>query len=148
MKRILIFLAAGLLLSACGPTGQVLYYWGGGLDNTTEYERRAYRLSARQTPESTCEMLLMYEKLVTHPGGLRQVPPPGICAEYAWLLAQPETAAIFAEHASARQKAAFAFTDYGTGVLERSRELFEMEMHYYPESMVFIKPLAERLFRQ
>ena len=81
MKRILIFLAAGLLLSACGPTGQVLYYWGGGLDNTTEYERRAYRLSARQTPESTCEMLLMYEKLVTHPGGLRQVPPPGICAE-------------------------------------------------------------------
>ena len=40
------------------------------------------------------------------------------------------------------------FTDYGTGFLERSRELFEMEMHYYPESMVFIKPLAERLFRQ
>ena len=148
MRRFVILLAVGLLLSACGPTAQILYDWGGESDGVTQYERLAYRSSAKQSPESMCAMLVMYENMVTHPGGLRQVPPPGICAEYAWLLAQPETAAIFAEHASARQKAAFAFTDYGTGFLERSRELFEMEMHYYPESMVFIKPLAERLFRQ
>ena len=65
----------------------------------------------------------------------------------SWLLAQPETAAIFAEHATARQKAVYDFTDYGSGFLARSRELFEREMQYYPESILFIKPLAERLFK-
>lgn len=142
-----VLLAAGLLLSACGPTAQILYYWGGESDGTTEYERYAYRASAKQSPESLCAMLLMYEKLVSNPGGSRQVPPPGICAEYAWLLVQPETAETFAGHASSRQRAAYGFSDYAAGFRERSRELFEMEMHYYPESIVFIKPLAERLFK-
>ena len=146
LKLIPLVLAA-LLLSACGPTAQILYYWGGESDGTTEYERYAYRSTSRQSPESTCEMLLMYERLVSNPGGFRQVPPPGICAEYAWLLAQPETAVTFAEHASSRQKATYAFSDYDAGFRERSRELFEMEMRYYPESIVFLKPLAERLFR-
>ena len=145
IRRIILVLAAGLLLSACGPTAQVLYYWGGESNGTTEYERYAYRSSAKQTPETTCAMLLMYERLVSNPGGLRKVPPPGICAEYAWLLAQPETAATFAEHASSRQKAALGFAT--AAFLDRSRELFEMEMRYYPESITFIKPLAARLFK-
>ena len=140
-------LVVGLLLTACGPTAEVLYYWGGTHNGVTEYERYAYRSASKQSPESTCAMLMMYESLVNHPGGLRQLPPPGICAEYAWLLAQPETAAIFAEHATARQKAVYDFTDYGSGFLARSRELFEREMQYYPESILFIKPLAERLFK-
>lgn len=142
-----VLLSAGLLLSACGPATGVLYDWGNVSHGATAYERHAYRASAKQSPESMCAMLLVYEKLVSNPGGRRQVPPPGICAEYAWLLAQPETAAVFAEHASARQKAVYGFTDYGAGFRERSREIFEMEMHYYPESVVFIRPLAERLFK-
>ena len=145
MRRSVILLAVGLLLSACGPTAQILYDWGGESDGVTQYERLAYRSSAKQSPESMCAMLVMYENLVTHPGGLRQVPPPGICAEYDWLLAQPETAAVFAEHATSRQKAALGFAT--AAFLERSRELFEMEMRYYPESITFIKPLAERLFK-
>ena len=145
--RLIMILTVGLLLSACGPTAQVLYNSGGEPDGVTKYERLAYRSSAVQSPESLCAMLVMYEALVNHPGGLRQVPPPGICSEYAWLLAQPETAATFAAHATARQKAAFGFTDYSGGFRERSRELFELEMRYYPESIAFIKPLAERLFK-
>ena len=145
MRRSVILLAVGLLLSACGPTAQILYDWDGESDGVTQYERLAYRSSAKQSPESMCAMLVMYENLVTHPGGLRQVPPPGICAEYAWLLAQPETAAVFAEHATSRQKAALGFAT--AAFLERSRELFEMEMRYYPESITFIKPLAARLFK-
>ena len=147
LRLVPVILAAGLLLSACGPTAEVLYYWGGSHEGVSDYERYAYRSTARETPESLCALLLRYEKLVSNPGGLRQVPPPGICAEYAWLLVQPETAVTFAEHASDRQKAAYGFTDYGAGFRERSRELFEMEMRYYPESIVFIKPLAERLFK-
>ena len=88
MRRILplVVLAAGLLLTACGPTAQILYNWGGEYDGVTEYERLAYRSSATESPESLCSMLVMYERLVNNPGGWRQVPPPGICAEYAWLL--------------------------------------------------------------
>jgi len=149
MKRrlTLVLLAAGLLLSACGPTAQVLYYWGGESEGVTEYERLAYRSSAKQSPESICAMLVMYERLVNNPGGWRQVPPPGICAEYGWLLAQPETLAAFMENASARQKEMLTYGLSSAAFMERSRELFEMEMRYYPESIVFIKPLAERLFK-
>ncbi len=143
-RRLVLLLTAGLLLSACGPTAQVLYNWGGESDGVTQYESLAYRTSAKQTPESICAMMVMYEKLVSHPGGWRQVPPPGICAEYAWLLAQPETATIFADHATNRQKAELGYTT--AEFLDRSRELFELEMHYYPESVVFIKPLVAGIF--
>ena len=144
LKVVIVALIAGLLLSSCG-TAEILYNWGGEYDGVTEYERVAYRSSAKQSPESLCRMLVLYERLVSRPGGLRQVPPPGICAEYAWLLAQPETAATFAEHASSNQKSSLGFAP--SGFLDRSRELFELEMHYYPESITFIKPLAERLFK-
>lgn len=147
MKRrhLVLLLAAGLLLSSCGPTARVLYNWGGETDGVTEYERVSYRTAAKQSPESICAMLVMYERLVSRPGGWRQVPPPGICAEYAWLLAQPETATLFAEHASKNQKSSLGFTP--EQFQERSRELFEMEMQYYPESILFIKPLAARIFK-
>ena len=144
-RHLVLLLTVGLLLSACGPTAQVLYNWGGARAGVTEYERVSYRTSAKQSPESICAMLVLYERMISKPGGLRQVPPPGICAEYAWLLAQPETATIFAEHASASQKAALGIAP--AQFLDRSRDLFEMEMHYYPESVTFIKPLAKRLFK-
>lgn len=145
-SHLAFLLAAGLLLSACGPTAEVLYNWGGETDGVTQYERVAYRTSAKQSPESICAMLVTYEQLVSRPGGWRQVPPPGICAEYAWLLAQPETAAIFAEHASSRQKSALGYDP--AQFQERSRELFEMEMRYYPESIKFIQPLAARIAKR
>lgn len=145
LKLSLAVLAAVLLLSSCGPTSQILYNWGGETDGVTQYERLSYRSSAKQTPESICSLLVLYEDMVSRPGGYRQVPPPGICAEYAWLLAQPETAAAFAEHATSRQKAALGYAT--SQFMDRSRELFEMEMRYYPESVKFIKPLAERLFK-
>ena len=145
LKTLGLLLGLGLLLSSCMPAAQILYNWGGEYNHVTEYERLAYHSTDKQSPESICSMLVLYEQLVKQPGGLRQVPPPGICAEYAWLLAQPETAATFAEHASSRQKAALGFAT--AAFLNRSRELFEMEMRYYPESITFIKPLAARLFK-
>lgn len=145
--RLILVLAAGLLLTACGPTAEVLYYWGGESSGVTAYEKAAYRSSAKQSPESLCAMVALYEKMVTHPGGWRKVPPPGICAEYAFLLSQPETATIFAENASSKQKTSLSFDISATAFQERSRELFEMEMQYYPESITFIRPLAAKLFK-
>ena len=155
LKTLGLLLGLGLLLSSCMPAAQILYNWGGEYNHVTEYERLAYHSTDKQSPESICSMLVLSKEttissladlqLVKQPGGLRQVPPPGICAEYAWLLAQPETATAFAEYATSRQKMSLGFTT--AQFLDRSRELFEMEMHYYPESVTFIKPLAERLFK-
>lgn len=144
LTKLFLMLTAGLLLSACGPTAQVLYYWGGESGGVTEYERVSYHSADKQSPESLCQMLATYEQLVSNPGGYRQVPPPGICAEYAWLLIQPETASLYNQYATTKQK---ALVGASATFAERSRKLFEMEMQYYPESITFIKPLAEKLFR-
>jgi hypothetical protein len=144
-KQLALLLTVGLLLSACGPTSYVLYNWGGETDGVTEYERVSYRTASKQSPESLCSMIVLYERLVSRPGGWRNVPPPGICAEFAWLLSQPETATTFAEHASNHQKTQLGYTP--AQFRDRSRELFEMEMQYYPESVPFIQPLAARIFK-
>ena len=87
----------------------------------------------------------MYEDMVTYPGGTRRVPPPGICAEYGYMLLIPENAAIFAEHATAIQRRSFASTDYAAFFPEKGKEMLQKEIELYPESAKFIAPLIERL---
>ena len=95
MRKTALLLLAAALLSACGTTSD-LYSWGGYRNKTSAYEDYAYQYYHRQTPESLCDLLACYEQMVSTPGGSRQVPPPGICAEYGYLLLLPETAVTFA----------------------------------------------------
>lgn len=155
MRRILILAAAALVLAACGPTSSLpsyhpLYYWGGSHykfnGSASAYEDNAYNYYVKQTPEAICALIVSYEDMVKHPGGIREVPPPGICAEYGYLLLMPNTASIFAEHATASQKSVFeGHTDYIAFFSNYAGELFEKELELYPESQAFIKPLVERL---
>ena len=85
--------------------------------------------------------------MVTNPGGTRQVPPPGICAEYGYLLLQPETADTFMNNATSAQKKLFLSQDYNALFLERGKEMLEKEIEYYPESAKFIRPLIKKLVR-
>lgn len=149
MKRLLITALVAVALSSCSAPLS-LYYWGNGRlkmnSNTTSYEDYGYKSYIKRTPEATCALIVTYEDMVKHPGGTRQVPPPGICAEYAYLLIQPYTASIFAEHASTAQKAIFeGQTDYVAFFSNYAGELFEKEMELYPESQAFIKPLIEKI---
>ena len=73
------------------------------------------------------------------------MPPPGICAEYGYMLLIPENAAIFAEYATAMQRKTFTSGDYATFFPERGKELLQKEIELYPESAKFIVPLIERL---
>ena len=59
LRQLALLLTVGLLLSACGPASYVLYDWGGVSDGVTQYERVAYRTSAKQSPESICAMLVI-----------------------------------------------------------------------------------------
>lgn len=146
MKRVLIAALAMLLLSSCGISNS-LYYWGGMQQGTTAYENLAYQSYDKQTPKSICDLVVVYENMVTHPGGTRQIPPPGICAEYGYLLLQPETATTFMNNATFSQKRIFNRSDYEVFFLERGQEMLKKEMELYPESAQFIAPLIKKFAR-
>ena len=144
MKKLLILSLATFCLTSCGLTSS-LYYWGGEQNGATTYENLAYKNYHKQTPESLCMLICMYEDIVSNPGGTRRMPPPGICAEYGYMLLIPENATIFAEHATAMQKRTFDSGDYASFFPEKGKEMMQMEIALYPESAKFIGPLIERL---
>ena len=71
--------------------------------------------------------------------------PPGIYAEYGYLLLQPATADAFLNHATAKQRKLFKSSDFGTFFPEHGVEMLQKEIEHYPESEKFIKPLLERI---
>ena len=137
MKRILTLALVSFVLTSCGMTTS-LYYWGGVQNGATTYENLAYQKYDKQTPESICRLICVYEDIVSNPGGTRRMPPPGICAEYGYML-------LFAEYATAMQRRTFTSGDYATFFPERGKELLQKEIELYPESAKFIVPLIERL---
>lgn len=143
-----IAIAAALLFASCS-TVKPLYYWGPAdiWKGVSQYENAVYRNYRNQTPESVCKLIFAYENIVTNPSGLRQVPPPGICAEYGYLLLQPETATIFAENATQQQRNIFETTEYAPLFAEYGIRLMAKEIELYPEAAIFIKPLIERFKR-
>lgn len=143
MRRAIIPVLLLLLMASCGT--QRLYYWGSTGDGTTRYEQLAYQQYDKQTPEAICELVCLYEEMVTNPGGLRKMPPPGICAEYGYLLLQPTTAEYFAMHATKRQRKMFKSSNFEALFPERGEEMLAKEMELYPESAKFIAPLLKRV---
>ena len=146
MNKIVILAIAVVMLSSCGTTSP-LYYWGGMQSGTTTYENLAYQSYKKQTPKSLCGLIAVYENMVTNPGGTRQVPPPGICAEYGYLLLTPGTAETFMNNATPAQKKLFNSSDFNAAFLERGKELLLKEIELYPESAKFIEPLIKKLAR-
>lgn len=144
MRRLLIIGILALCLASCGTTSS-LYYWGGVKNGATAYESLAYGSYDKQTPESLCKLICIYEDIVSYPGGTRKTPPPGICAEYGYLLLVPENADVFAKYATPMQKKTFASTDYASFFPEKGKEMMLKEIELYPESAKFIAPLIERL---
>lgn len=143
MKKLVVLTVICLMLSSCGST-TALYYWGGVSNGATTYEHLAYKSYDKQTPESICKLVVAYEDMVKHPTGTRQTPPPGICAEYGYLLLQPETAETFAKSATNMQKKAFEGSDYKMIFRQRGEEMMKKEIEFYPESAKFIAPLIKR----
>ncbi len=141
---IVAWIVTAIFLTSCGTTS-TLYYWGGVRNGTTAYENLAYQAYDKQTPKSICNLVAVYENMVSKPGGTRGVPPPGICAEYGYLLLQPETASIFLENATSAQKRLFKTDDYDTLFQEKGEAMLEKEIEYYPESAQFIEPLIKKL---
>ncbi len=93
-------------LSSCVTTTPPLYSWA-------NYETTSYDFIKRKDDKSTLELMKTYEKMLKTQNGSRQVPPPGICADYGYLLMQ-------------------------NGKAQEGKAMFEKEMALYPESALFI----------
>lgn len=141
-----MILTVAMLMASCGSSR--LYYWGSNPNfdkGTSDYEKASYKYYDKQSPESLCDLLCVYEDMVSNPGGTRGVVPPGICAEYGYLLLQPQTATVFYENASNRQKRKMESSEYGSDFRTKGIAMLEMEIQLYPESAVFVAPLLKKL---
>lgn len=143
MKKIAILILVLMGATSCGTTS--LYYWGYSMQGASAYENLSYKRADKESPKSICKVVEMYENLLANPGGQRQVPPPGICAEYAYMLLQSETMDIFYKNATPQQISSFEKSIYGSSPFEKAVKLFEKEMDLYPESAQFVLPLLNRL---
>lgn len=145
MRKIVLLVVCCLMIASCSTTSK-LYYWGGTqMNEISKYENLAYKNYKVQTPEAICNLICVYEDMVNHPGGTRKVTPPGVCAEYGYLLLSPGTAETFASNATPTQKKIFESDDYSALFAEKGKKLMEMEIENYPESEQFIKPLIKKL---
>lgn len=145
MRKIVLLLSTILISSCAAPR---MYYWGSNpsLDGgTSKYERIAYKNYDKQSPESVCELICLYEDMVNHPGGTRGVVPPGIYAEYGYLLLLPSTAEAFTKYSTPSQRKLFSMSDYATSFPQKGEEMLKKEMELYPESAKFIQPILKRL---
>ena len=111
--RGVLYALGALLLSSCATTPS-LYGWG-------NYEATSYAVAKTPSEQNLQRLIQVYEELITHPKGTRQLPPPGICAEYGYLLIKQ-------------------------GKPEEGSNLLERDMAFYQEISIFIQTLLKRLF--
>jgi hypothetical protein len=96
---------------SCVPT-KPLYNWRG-------YDDAVYAYTKASDEKSTENLIKIYEKLIKKSGGTRQVPPPGVCADYGFILIKK-------------------------GEIAKGKELLVKETVLYPESKQFIDRIIKR----
>ncbi len=115
MKRILYFgIIATIALSVTScVTNQSLYSW-------YEYEDLAYEYNKEPTEKLQVKVLEQYKKLTDKQKGIRGVVPPGMYAEYGYLL-------------------------YKTGKKQEGIDFLKKEISQYPESEKYISRIIKQL---
>lgn len=114
MRKLIFFFCAVWLLSSC-TVQKPLYSWA-------KYETASYNYLKNSDEKSTQALIDNYKKIIEKQTGTRNVPPPGIYADYGYLLLQ------------------IGRTDEGKALLLKEIEL-------YPESKIFIDRILKMLER-
>lgn len=102
----------GLNLTSCRVSSDNLYSWH-------KYEATVYSYIRSQSPERLADLVDQYERLIDRQREARKMPPPGVCAEYGYLLLK-------------------------TGKRAEGLEMLKREIGYYPESEVFIARIIKQ----
>ena len=111
MKKI-IFLSLSLLLF-CSCANKKLYSWG-------KYESSSYNYLKASDDKSAQALAETYQSIIDKQTGTRGVVPPGIYADYCFLLLQ-------------------------TNKIKEGKEMLLKEIALYPESKVFIDRILKKL---
>jgi len=107
MKKSLSVLALAILIVSCAPSKKnYLYSWG-------QYYDASYGYLKNKDDKSTQALVANYKSIIDKQAGIRKTVPPGIYADYGFLLMQMNQ------------------TEAGKAMLLKEIEL-------YPESKVFI----------
>ena len=112
MKKILLTLFVIMTITSCTTT-TTLYSW-------YNYEDITYQYSKRKTDELQVKVLEQYQKLTENQRGTRGTVPPGLYAEYGYLL-------------------------YMTGKQEEGLKFLKEEIKLYPESDIYISRIIKQL---
>lgn len=110
LKHLLIVIFA-LAAFSC-TTEKQLYNWRG-------YDDAVYAYTKTADEQSTENLIQIYEKLINKPGGTRKAPPPGVCADYGYILIRK-------------------------GEIAKGKDLLIKETMLYPESKPFIDRIINR----
>lgn len=109
-NSLVISLLGGLLLTSCAP--QTLYTWN-------NYSNATYNYVKTKSEADRKKLIATYESIIKSQSGLRKCVPPGIYADYGFLMIE-------------------------MGQQEKGVALLQKEIDLYPES----KPLIERIINQ
>ena len=112
MKKIIIAALGVIVLSSCS-TQQPLYSW-------YDSEHATYVYTKRNTDETLEKAMAQYQKVIAKQTGLRKTVPPGVNAEYGYLLCK-------------------------AGKKEEGIALLRAEIQAYPESETFISRIINQL---
>ncbi len=129
--------AALTLLTSCGKKVYPLYNYGAVYKSEagSQYEMGLHANAKYATPEAFRDLLLLHKALIENPGIIRQVPPPGVCADYGFMLLQPGAAAALG-------------TSLGLSADDAQKlgeAMLKKEIELYPESKTFIEPIIEKI---
>lgn len=166
MKKLFVLLALAVVLCSCQSYVPPLYYWA-------EYENNYYDYYKKQTPESYYHLYESYTAMVNFPEAVnnpstgkylskmasRKTVPPGICAEYGYMLLSPDTPSILKEYYSnpknfpKKVRNIMEGTDWDKVfapelLRERGIQMFQKEIELYPESAVFLEPIIKKFSQQ
>ncbi len=112
IKKFLLIGGCILALASCTSTKN-MYSW-------YNYEDITYKYSKKSTPELQVKLLEEYQKITQNQKGLRGVVPPGLYAEYGFLL-------------------------YKTGKNDEGLVFLKEEIRLYPESEKYVSRIIKQL---
>lgn len=113
MKKLFFAVATVLVLTSCAASQPALYSWYGS-------ENATYQYTKRNTEDKLNAAMEQYKKVITMQKAARGVVPPGVNAEYGYLLVK-------------------------AGKKEEGLTLLKEEARLYPESEKFISRIIKQL---
>ncbi len=113
MKQTLLIAGCLLFLASCAPQSKTLYSW-------SNYNEVAYKYIKNNTDTDEAALMKTLQEMIEKPTGERQVPPPGICADYGYMLVKQ-------------------------GKKSEGIAMLKKEIALYPESAVFVGRIIKQL---